>query len=209
MNTAQHSDTKAHTTKARAEAKTDVLLKGLGHGVFEIGLGSPGVAILAEVMYTLRALHAAWREAENADVLDLENAVDAAHLRLHAAFELIFAEMTDYKRRAHGAGDMAERAAPTSSPSGADPKDLREHVEYPRGCLVEARENAQRLIGVLVMGADDDLGFGEEDVSAARKIGAGLGCNIGGALCELDRLAAKLDPEDVDDEASDSPSTDE
>jgi hypothetical protein len=209
MDTAQHSDTSAPATKSRAKAKTDVLLKGLGHGVFEIGLGSPGVAILAEVAYTLRALHAAWREAENADVLDVENAIDAAHLRLHAAFELIFAEMTEYKRRAESAPNVAERATPTSSPAGGDTKNLREHVEYLRGCLIEARENAQRLIGVLVMGADDDLGFGEEDVTAARKIGAGLGCNIGGALCELDRLAAKLDQEDVDDEAIDRPSTDE
>lgn len=171
-----------------------------------MGLGSPGVAILAEVTYTLRALHAAWREAENADVLDVENAIDAAHLRLHAAFELIFAEMTEYKRREESAPDVAKRGAATPSPTGGDTKDLSEHVEYLRGCLAEARENAQRLIGVLVMGADDDLGFGEEDVTAARKIGAGLGCNIGGALCELDRLAAKLDQEDDEDDASDSPS---
>src|SRR5688572_8142516 len=98
MNTAHKSDRNTVATKARAsQANNDVLLKGLGHGVFEMGLGSPGVAILAEVTYTMRALHAAWREAEGADVLDFENAIDAAHLRLQAAFELIFGEISDYK----------------------------------------------------------------------------------------------------------------
>lgn len=80
------------------------LLRALGVGLFEVTAGSPGLAILSEVLSTMRVLQAFEYDSREAEC-DAESAQAAAMARLATAFTLLHEEVSQLRQHASGSAD--------------------------------------------------------------------------------------------------------